>query len=317
MKKRRTGFTLVELLVVIVIIGLLMGITMPALSSARAAARQTQCTNNISQISKATLTYETNEKKLPRGLGCYIDRHEWLRHSWYPYLLASMDQQQLYLTYMEHYDVPESQRTGTYDYTYLPDKQAIVPSFLCPDDPNTGKVQNGSSTTNQQGFHGNYMGNGGNTYFNASGSSGYLQSAEINGIFPAKRQLRMSSIRDGQSQTLFFSEILIVPDGAVGTGSEDIRGRYLNGRHAGLLFSTLYQPNTLMPDRHNYCISEIYAPCVATGSNVIVSARSNHVGGVVASYCDGHADFIPDEIDMEVYHAIGSRNGQEVYTLEY
>lgn len=313
MRKKRNAFTLVELLVVITILGLLMGLLLPAVQQARAAARRVVCTNNMKNICLATLNYEVAFKKFPRGLGCLIDQHEWSRHSWYPYTLPYMEQEALYKRYMEHYRNPGN-NAGPYDYTYLPDKQVIVSTYLCPDDPNAGKVQNGSSTVNQQGFHGNYVGNGGNTYFNYGGPA---ESMNLNGIFPCKRQIRVSEVKDGMSNTYFFSEILVVEDGAVGSGSEDIRGRYLNGRHAGVLFSTLYAPNTTVPDRHDYCISTRLSPCERSTQNVIVSARSLHGGGVHASNCDGSVKFVAQDIDLEVYHAMGSRAGKEVFTDEF
>lgn len=310
MKNARKAFTLVELLVVIAILGMLISLLLPAVQQARAAARRTKCASNMRQIGLACLNYESANQKLPRGLGCLIDQHEWSRHSWYPYTLPGMERESLFLTYMQHYKAEDG---APYDYTNLPDKDVVIQEFLCPDDPYAGKIDNGSVITNQQGFHGNYMGNGGNNVFNYGGAA---NSTKLNGIFPCKRQLRTQEIHDGMSTTFFFSEILIVEDGAIGSGREDIRGRYLNGRHAGCLFSTLYAPNTTVPDKHNYCINTKISPCISGGDNVIVSARSRHVGGITISTCDNAVSFIPDYVNLEVYRAMGSRSGREVVAEE-
>ncbi len=64
---RRRGFTLVELLVVIAIMGVLVALLLPAVQSARAAARQTQCMNNLRQIGLAVVNYESANQLLPSG----------------------------------------------------------------------------------------------------------------------------------------------------------------------------------------------------------------------------------------------------------
>jgi prepilin-type N-terminal cleavage/methylation domain-containing protein len=62
-----TGFTLVELLVVIAIIGILVSLLLPAVNAARAAARRTQCLNNLRQLALGIITHENAHQHLPAG----------------------------------------------------------------------------------------------------------------------------------------------------------------------------------------------------------------------------------------------------------
>ena len=65
--RRSAGFTLVELLVVIAIIGVLVALLLPAVQSAREAARRTQCVNNIKQMMLGMQNHESAKKAFPSG----------------------------------------------------------------------------------------------------------------------------------------------------------------------------------------------------------------------------------------------------------
>jgi prepilin-type N-terminal cleavage/methylation domain-containing protein len=93
------GFTLVELLVVIAIIGLLVALLLPAIQSAREAARRTTCTNNLKQIALALLNYHEVQGQFPLGAYAAVKEDHPAEEDglgWATQILPQLEEQPLY-----------------------------------------------------------------------------------------------------------------------------------------------------------------------------------------------------------------------------
>jgi prepilin-type N-terminal cleavage/methylation domain-containing protein len=312
----RLGVTLVELLVVVAIIGLLIGLLLPAVQGVREAARRAQCANNQKQIGLALQRHTQQVGRFPRGQETWINdvgptttgwsQHRW---SWFVRLLPYIDEQPLYDQQWGYYSGINWFTAPSVSYEALPGKATVVQSFMCPSDPANPKIETGFGWPgNQQGFHGNYVLSAGNTAFNPTGPA---SSGSLSGIVFPLSEISPAHIRDGLSNTLLVSELVLVPD--VRGAGDDVRGRYHNCIHAGALFSTLYPPNTTVPDVFPYGLNTVSrAPFLSSASNIVVSARSHHAGGVAAAMADGAVKFIANEVDGTVWRDAGTRAGREV-----
>src|SRR5262249_23075011 len=146
----------------------------------------------------------------------------------------------------------------------------------------------------------------GSTTFNGTSTSPAMNP--LNGVFYTQSRTRFTDIIDGSSNTLLLSELLLSPD----TTGHDVRGRMWNNARAGaVIFSTLGLPNTTTPDRLNHCQSTTDAPCDTGSDNMILYARSKHYGGVNVALADGSVRFVTKTVDLAVWQAAGTRNGEE------
>lgn len=88
---KRNAFTLVELLTVIAIIGVLIGLLLPAVQEVREAARRASCQNNIRQIAVAVENYHASHNRYPLGWNAK-DGHGQSGWSWLAYSLPFLEQ---------------------------------------------------------------------------------------------------------------------------------------------------------------------------------------------------------------------------------
>jgi prepilin-type N-terminal cleavage/methylation domain-containing protein/prepilin-type processing-associated H-X9-DG protein len=207
MKSKRLGFTLIELLVVIAIIGVLIALLLPAVQSAREAARRSQCSNNLHQFGIALNAYHETYNVFPPGAirgrcgtaGLGIDA--WGSWSAQTLLLPYMDQQELYSRL--NFNVSSYRTDGTClaPFRAFHNTTAFltpVSSFLCPSDP-----YNHWGTTFGSRFPGqNYLINFGDTLRFFRNSPDF----DARGPFHYESRTQTRDIVDGVGNTIAMSE---------------------------------------------------------------------------------------------------------------
>ena len=316
----KRGFTLVELLVVITIIGILIALLLPAVQAAREAARRMQCCNNLKQIGLAALNYENTYKVLPAG-GFHLLADGSRKGSILVYLLPFVEKQAVF----DAFDFKAHDIGGQkYPNSTTEIRSTVISAYVCPSDDHpptlelsaddTGSLWLGSRVV---ALH-NYTASAGPTkVWNRPGCECSLNYdnyalAEFDAkptAGPFNRLgicITVAEITDGLSNTIFVGEQrpLCSIAGQLGWDSQD----------NGCGFTS-----TVVPLNSDSCSRE------ATGNgcgrycncNTSNGFKSAHPGGANFVFGDGAVHFVPETIDMWAYQWLGGRADGHAVSMDF
>ena len=308
----RRGFTLVELLVVITIIGILIALLLPAVQAAREAARRLQCTNNLKQLGLATLNYEAANHCLPVSVA-HIDTianigstiHSGM--SWFVGILPYIENQGLYDALDLRGEAPSGK--GIMNPSNAQYIKKTLPALMCPSDSPAKLTKDDVwcavpanlefAVTNYAGVIGPSI-DSTSIFSSCTSCSGYCENnnTPCTGTFwryNIASPVTIADIKDGTSNTIIVGEVL--PD------YDSFKVWALSNGACG-----------------STCPLLNYKPPIGTfdpwsdWANMI-GFRSAHPGGVHFTWADGHVSFLNETINNDIYHYLSTRAGGESITI--
>ncbi len=295
------AFTLIELLVVIAIIGVLVALLLPAVQSAREAARRTGCTNNLKQFGLAMHNYHASHETFPpayiTALGADPDSPEtgpgW---GWGVMILAELEQRPLYNAVNFGLAITDAGSATA--------RTASLAVFLCPSDVGSGRVTvtDGSGRVILSDLSaGQYV-----------ASAGQLEPDEYpasnNGVFYRNSRNGLREITDGSSTTMILGE-----------RSRNVADATWVGAIPGVSLCT----NPRWPVRECGPASTMvlsHTGSAGTGTIYVPNSKSSmvddywsfHPGGCNFLFGDGSVRFIKESVNPAIFSYLSTRAGGEV-----
>ncbi len=340
MHVRSKGFTLVELLVVIAIIGVLVGLLLPAVQSAREAARRMSCQNNLKNIGLALHNFHDTRKAFPPGrvntraglpaLGIpAMPTGTVPSHSWIPFILPYIEQQALYNLYNVRVIWADNNNRNTANPTQLKIMQCPsaksnrmhVEAF-----PASAGNRAWGAAIDYAGIKGIRTGTG------TLSTSGLVDNTgSFDGIMTDSLMQNFGSITDGSSNTILVAECAGRPElyragKAISLASLDpSNARYpiedgAGGDMPGGAWAE--QQNAFLLDGSSPDGRLKPGPCAVNCTNNFCGlptrnyddgeTYSLHTGGANLVYGDGSVRFVGSTIDIRTYARLSTRAGGEV-----
>lgn len=328
----RTAFTLVELLAVVAIIGVLIGLLLPAVQAAREAARRSSCSNQLKQLGVAIHSYELANKKLPYGRGGpttsqlgsrdYQPDNPSSAGSWsgFVIMLPYLEEQSLFDRILSD----PSPVPWIYDTAPLGSetKWGIQPNvLLCPSDGGQRQLW-GAGSESQTNYLFSVGDQTSNLAFDASVCPRLPDCSTkgvVRGLFGLRSHVKFQEISDGLSKTAMVAEGLrpnvaeqtnwsavnnaSATSDANSTNPLRCRQSFYGGKYTTTLHSAWRSRGaTAFLGRagkvsFNTILRPNSAVCMTEAGQGVLPPTSRHPGGVHVLFADGAARFVTETID--------------------